>query len=473
MKVFSRVLVEAVLLSGLVSAVSPVQAQVFNPETFTLKNGMQVVVVPNHRVPVVSHMVFYKVGAADEVQGKTGLAHMVEHMMFKGTKAVPAGAFSQIVASNGGEDNAFTTADYTAFYQNVAVDRLPLVMKLEADRMANLDLKDKDFQPERQVVIEERRMRIENQPQALLDEQLEAALFLNSPYHHPVIGWRNEIEKYTLQDVVDFHRRWYAPNNAVLVVSGDITAAQLKPLAEKSYGAVPARPVPTRWRTEEPPPIAARTVEMRDPDVHQPEWERLYLAPSRTSGESRFSYPLEVLSEILGGGATSRFYRTLVVEQNVAAAVEAGYDSGSLGPTSFAFAATPRPGVTMETLEKAVIEQIGKVAKEGVTEDEVAQAKQRLQTAIVYAKDSFTTGARTLGAALCQGETVADVEAWPTRIGAVTADQVNEAARLVLRDERAVTGLLLPAGEGGATTEAVTSDSAPRLSPGMSGREMR
>ncbi|HXP96480.1 MAG TPA: pitrilysin family protein, partial [Telmatospirillum sp.] len=428
---------------------------------------------PNHRVPVVSHMLWYKVGSADEVAGKTGLAHMLEHMMFKGTKTVPAGAFSQLVASNGGRDNAFTTADYTAFYQNVAADKLDLVMKLEADRMTNLSLKDQDFQPERQVVLEERRMRIENEPEALLEEQIEAALFLNSPYHHPVIGWRNEIEKYTLSDIVDFHRRWYAPNNAVLLVSGDITAARLKPLAEKYYGVIPSRPVPLRQRTEEPPPVAARTVDMRDPDVHQPNWERLYLAPSYHSGETKYAYPLQVLAEILGGGTTSRLYKTLVVDQKIAVSAAAGYDPGSIGLSSFSFEASPRSGVSVENLQAAMVAEIQSVATQGVRAEEVDQAKSRLQTAIVYAKDSYASGARVLGAALCTGESVADVEAWPERIAAVTPDLVNEAARQILRDERAVTGRLLPSDPNDATTKAVTSEPAPRLPAGLSGRELR
>ncbi len=476
MKAFFRLargLAVAGLGCSLLLIAVPAMAQVFNPETFTLKNGMQVVVIPNHRVPVVSHMVYYKVGSADEVEGKTGLAHMVEHMMFKGTKTVPAGVFSQMVARNGGRDNAFTTADYTAYYQNVAVDKLDLVMRLEADRMANLSLKDGDFQPERQVVLEERRMRTENAPGALLGEQINAALYLNTPYHHPVIGWRSEIEKYVLQDVIDFHRRWYAPNNAVLLVAGDITAAALKPLAEKYYGVIPARPVPPRQRTEEPPPIAARTVELRDPNVHLANWQRQYLAPSYHSGETKYAYPLQVLAEILGGGTTSRLYKSLVVDQKLAASASADYEPDSIGPTSVSFDASPLPGVSMESLQAAMTAQIRAVASEGVSPEEVAEAKQRLHTAIIYAKDSYSAGARALGEALCTGESIAEAEAWPVRIAAVTPESVNEAARYVLRDERAVTGLLLPASPQDATTQAVTAEPASRLPAGLSGRELR
>jgi len=460
----------AVLAGAVLLMAGPANAQMFNPETFTLKNGLQVVVIPNHRVPVVSHMLWYKVGSADEVAGKTGLAHMVEHMMFKGTKTVPAGAFSKIVAQNGGRDNAFTTADYTAFYQNVAVDKLELVMKLEADRMANLKLEDKDFQPERQVVIEERRMRIDNEPEALLEEQMTASLYQVAPYHHPVIGWRQEIEGYQLSDIVEFHKRWYAPNNAVLILSGDVTAAQVRPIVEKYYGAVPARPVPTRLREAEPDPVAARSVELRDEDVHQPSWNRAYLAPSYHQGDTTLAYPLQVLSEIVGGGNTSRLYKALVMDKKLAASADAGYGPQALGETSFDISVSPSPGVAMEQLVPAIEDELKKLADSGVTEQEVARAKQRLKISVSYAKDSFHTGPRVLGAALTTGETVADVEAWPSRIEAVTAAQVSAAAKAVLQDQRGVTGLLLPTRPGDAT---VSDENRAQRSMGSFGRELR
>jgi len=450
---------------------APASAQVFNPETFTLKNGMQVVVIPNHRVPVVSHMVWYKVGAADEVEGKTGLAHMVEHMMFKGTPSVPAGEFSRIVAKNGGRDNAFTTADYTAFFQNVAVEKLPLVMKMESDRMAHLKLDDKDFQPERQVVLEERRMRIENEPEAQLAEQMNAALYLSGPYHHPVIGWRAEIENYRLSDIVDFHKRWYAPNNAILIIAGDVNAAQVKPLAEKFYGAIPARPVPQRLRNPEPEPVAARTVVLRDPDVQQPSWERTYLAPSYHVGDRNQAYALQLLAEILGGGATSRLYKSLVVEQTLAVAAEAGYNPQSLGMSSFDISLSPKPGVELAKLQAAAEGVIRKAAAEGVTQDELDRAKERLRISVTYARDSLHTGARVLGSALASGESIADVEAWPQRIAAVTLDQVNAAAKAVLREERSVTGELLPANPDEVSPERAERGHGGGL--GALGREMR
>ena len=423
---------------------SPAAAQVFEPQSFTLKNGMQVVVVPNHRVPVLSHMVWYKVGAADELDGKTGLAHMVEHMMFKGTRKVGPEQFSRLVAANGGQENAFTSQDFTAFFQNVAADKLELMMRLESDRMANLALRDADFQSERQVVIEERRMRTENEPDAQLSEQMHAALFLDGGYHHPVIGWHQDIDAYQLQDVVAFHRRWYAPNNAILVVSGDITAERLKPLAEKYYGVIPPRPVPKRVRRPQPEPVAARRLEIRDASVHQPSWTRSYLAPSFHAGERQDADPLQVLAEIVGGGPTSRLYRSLVVEQKMAASVSAEYDPDSLGETAFSLSATPQPGVGIEDLEAALSKALNQIAEQGVTDAELDRARHKLHAAFTYAKDSYHSGAMIVGQALTTGGTIAELEAAPSRILAVTKEQVDQAAKRLLREENSVTGLLLP-----------------------------
>ena len=423
-------------------------AQVFDAETFTLSNGMQVVAVANHRAPVVSSMVWYKVGAADEEPGKTGLAHMVEHMMFKGTKTVAPGMFSRLVAENGGRDDAFTTADYTAFYQDIAVDRLPEVLRLEADRMTNLSLHEKDFTPEHQVVIEELRMRIDNSPGGKLNEQMNASLFLNAPYHHPVIGWRSEVERFTLADVAAFQKRWYAPNNAILVVSGDITAGQLRPIAEKYFGPLPRRKLPPRIRLDEPPPLAARTVVLRDPNVHQSNWNRLYLAPSYTSGDTKYAYALEVLAEILGADSSSRFYRHLAIEQKLASEVWAGYEPESLGLTSFDLFASPNPGVEIDKLAAAIDAEIRDVVEKGVTAEEVERAKTKLHAQVAYARDSYQTGARVIGAALASGSTLNDVQEWPKRIAAITPELVNEAAKAILREQRSVTGTLLPTRPG-------------------------
>ena len=434
----------ALLLGALVLAAPPARAKVFDPETFELPNGMQVVVVPNHRVPIISHMVWYKVGAADEVVGKSGLAHLLEHLMFKGTPSVPPGEFSKTVARNGGRDNAFTTADYTGYYQNVAADRLELVMKLEADRMRNLRLDEQNFRTELAVVLEERRSRVDNNPAALLAEQMEAALFLNSPYHRPVIGWKSEIEGLTLDDALAFYRRWYGPNNAILVVAGDVDAATVRPLAEKYFAEIPRVEVPARLRAAEPPSRAARRVTLTDGRVGQPGWTRLYLAPSYVTGQTELANPLEVLAEILGGGATSRLYRSLVVDRGLAAAADAAYDPSALGPTSFRVSVSPRPGVPLDKLETEIDKELNRLAKDGPTADEVERAKDRLRAAVAYSRDSLHTGAQVLGEALTTGQTAADVEAWPDRIAAVTPAEVSRAAAAVLDVKASVTGLLLP-----------------------------
>ncbi len=441
---FRRLTILALLSAPLLLNAGAARAGVFNPETFTLANGMKVVVAPNHRVPVVTHMVWYKVGSADDPPGKSGAAHLLEHLMFKGTKKMKPGEFSEILARNGGQENAFTSHDYTGYYQNVAVDRLKMVMELEADRMTNLAFTAKDVETERLVILEERRMRTDNDPAGTLREHSNAALYLNHPYRRPVIGWEREIRALELADVMSFYKRWYAPNNAILVVAGDITAKQLRPLAEAAYGKIPPVDLSPRARPQEPPQAAARRVTLKDKRVRIPAWSRSFLSPSHGAGDSKLADPLEVLAEILGGGATTRLYKALVVDAKLAVSAGASYSPDSMGPTGFSFYASPRPGVSMEKLEAAMEAQITKLLKEGVTKAEVARAKQRMQAQAVYARDSLRTGAQVLGAALSSGRTVEDVESWPERVGAVTLDQVNAAARAVFKEGRSVTSLLLP-----------------------------
>jgi zinc protease len=419
-------------------------ARVFDPETFTLSNGMQVVVVTNARAPIVTHMVWYKVGAADELAGESGNAHLLEHLMFKGTKLLGPGEFSRIIAKNGGQENAFTSYDYTAYFQTVAKDRLELVMKYEADRMQNLVLTEDLVASEREVVLEERRSRIDNDPASRLRETMTAVQFLNHPYRIPVIGWMHEIKQLNAKTALAFYRRWYAPNNAVLIVAGDVTADEVRPLAEKYYGAIPARPVPERVRAAEPPQAAARRVTLKSADVRQPGLAISYLAPSYHSAGSEHAYALQVLDEILGGGTASRLYRSLIVDQGLAASASASYSASALDLSTFDISVSPRPGVDIEQLEAGVRAEIAKLLQDGVTEDEVATAKARLAAGAVYARDSLSTAPRVFGRALTTGSTVADVEAWPDRIATVTVEQVMAAARAVFRDESSVTGVLLP-----------------------------
>ncbi len=420
------------------------RAEVFIPQSFTLANGMRVVVIPNHRAPVVTHMVWYKVGSADDPHGRSGIAHFFEHLMFKATKTLKSGEFSRIVARNGGRDNAFTSNDYTGYFQSVAVDRLPIVMSMEADRMRNLVLDPAEIEPERQVVLEERRSRTDNSPRARLYEQMNAALYLNHPYRNPIIGWEHEIRAIGLADLKAFYDRWYAPNNAVLVVAGDITAEKLRPLAEKYYGRLEPGPATPRQRTQEPPPGAARRITLSDKRVRQPGWRRAYLAPSHGFGDKTLIYPLEVLAEIFGSGPTSRLYRSLVIDQKLAVSARARYDADGLGPSSFSVGASPLPGISMEKLEAGIEAQIARLMDQGVSEDETARARQRLIDGAVFARDSLRAGARVLGAALSAGQSIADVENWPDRIAAVSAAQVSAAARAVFRTRASVTGYLLP-----------------------------
>jgi len=425
-------------------APAPAAARVFDPETFTLPNGMRVVVVTNQRAPVVSHMVWYRVGSADEPRGKSGIAHFLEHLMFKATDEIPAGDFSRIVARNGGRDNAFTSYDYTAYFQNIARDRLELVMKMEADRMQDLQLTDEVVLPERDVIMEERRQRTDNEPAARLSELLNATLWVHHPYGTPVIGWMHEIAGLSREDAVAHYRNWYAPNNAVLVVAGDVTAAELKPLAEKYYGALKRRDVPARVRTAEPPVQAARRVTLEDDQVRQPSWTRQWKAPSYTAGAKEHAYPLQVLETVMSGGATARLYKSLVVERQLAASVSMGYQASALNLGSLAISASPVPGGDLAALEKGIEEEVARLLKDGVTADEVETAKKRMQAEAVFARDSLQGPAYAFGIALTTGQSVEDVEAWPDRIKAVTVEQVNAAARAVLGQTDHVTGLLLP-----------------------------
>ncbi len=417
----------------------------FDAKSFTLKNGLQVVVFPNHRAPIVNHMIWYKVGSADERKGKSGEAHFLEHLMFKGTHEVGPQEFSKIVARNGGRDNAFTSYDYTAYWQTIAADKLEMVMRMEADRMHNLVLTDALVDPEREVVLEERRMRTDNNPDAKLNEVTLDALFGAQGYGIPVIGYESEIHKLNRQDELAFYKVHYAPNNAILLVAGDVDPAKVKILAEKYFGSIPAAQVPPRTRPFADRIAGPARVERRDPDVQQAQWSRNYLAPSFRAGDSAMAVPLQLLAQIMGGNETSRLYRALVDKQKLAVDTDTDYSPTALGQTTFGLSATPAAGVDMATLEKAIDEQIALLLDKGVTADELAQAQRRLLAANIYARDALGTGPRIYGAQLAIGRTVADIDRWPDEVQKVTVDQINRAARAVLRSDRGVTSLLLPA----------------------------
>jgi zinc protease len=411
---------------------------------FKLANGLEVVVVPDHRAPVVTHMIWYKVGAADETPGKSGLAHFLEHLMFKGTEKNPGAAFSQDVAAIGGQENAFTTSDYTGFFQRVPRERLKEMMALEADRIVNLVLTDAVVKPELNVVLEEQNMRVANNPNARLSEQVDAALFLNHPYGRPTIGWRHEIEKLGRDDALAFYRRFYTPNNAIVVVAGDVTPDEVRADAEDTYGKVAVRTeIAPRQRPTEPVQEAPRTVTLADARVEQPSVSREYLAPSETTAKPGESEALDVLAHVLGSGANSRLYRTLVVDKGIALSAGAFYAGTALDYAKLGVYAAPKPGVSLHDVEQGMDAVINDVVAHGVTEDELDRAKTRLIADAVYAQDNQATLARWYGAALATGQTVDQVRTWPDRIRAVTADAVQHAARSWLDRRQSVTGYLV------------------------------
>jgi zinc protease len=411
---------------------------------FTLNNGLEVVVVPDRRAPVVTHMVWYKVGAADETPGKSGLAHFLEHLMFKGTAKNPAPVFSQTVALVGGQENAFTTQDYTGYYQRVSREHLKTLMEFESDRMTGLVLNEQAVVPELKVVLEEYNQRVANNPRARLGEQIEAALYLNHPYGRPVIGWRHEIEKLTRDDALAFYRRFYTPNNAVLVVAGDVTADEVRKLAEETYGKVAkVAEIGPRHRPQEPPPAAERHVTLADPRVQQPSLSREYLVPSATTAKPGESEALEVLGFILGRSSTGRLHNALVMERGLAVSAGGWYRGTALDATQFGVYASPKPDVSLPQLEAALDSVIADVVGKGVTADEVERAKSRLIAEAIYAQDNQATMARWYGMALTTGSTVERVLNWPDRIRAVTTEAVNQAARTWLDKKRSVTGYLV------------------------------
>jgi len=411
---------------------------------FTLANGLEVVVIPDHRAPVVTHMVWYKVGSADETAGNSGLAHFLEHLMFKGTTKNPMGRFSQVVATIGGQENAFTSADYTGYFQRVPRDKLKEMMEFEADRMTGLALTDDVVRPELKVVLEEQNMRVANNPAARLGEQMDAALYLNHPYGRPVIGWRQEIEELDREGALAFYRRFYTPNNAILVVAGDVTADEIHGFVDATYAKVPrVAEIKPRVRPQEPVQEAARTVTLADPRVAQPSISRYYLVPSSTSAGPGESEALDLLSHVLGRGESSRLYRTLVVDKGIAVNAGASYDGTAVDATRISVYGTPKPGTTLPQLEAAIDAVLAEVIENGVTADELERAKNRMIADAVYANDNQRMLAQWYGATLATGGTVEQVRTWPDRIRSVTADAVRDAARRWLDKRRSVTGYLI------------------------------
>lgn len=423
--------------------------------SFALDNGLEVVVIEDHRAPVVVQMLWYRAGAADEKPGVSGVAHFLEHLMFKGTKEVAPGAFSKTVAANGGSDNAFTAWDYTAYYQRIASDRLEMVMKMEADRMRNLTLSEDDWKTEREVIIEERNQRTDSDPGAIFGEQRRAAQYLSHPYGTPIIGWRHEMETLTRQDALDWYRTYYAPNDAVLIVAGDVTPDAVKALAETYYGPLAPSPgIGPRNRPQEPAQLAERRLSYKDPRVAQPYITRSYLAPERDPGDQTRAAALTLLAAALGGSSqTSILAQKLQFDSQIALYTSAGYDGTSYDDTTFNLALVPAPGVSLAEAEKAMDAVLADVVTNGVDAAQFGRIKTQIRADDIYSKDSVMGLAQRYGAALTSGLTIRDVEDWPKVLDAVTIEDVKRAAADVLDRRRSVTGWMMPDTATDDTTE--------------------
>ena len=412
--------------------------------TFTLDNGMDVVVIEDSRAPVVTHMVWYRAGSADEFPGTSGVAHFLEHLLFKGTDTLAPGELSATVARNGGTDNAFTSYDYTAYFQRVAADRLELMMRLESDRMVNVRLSEEDILTEREVIIEERNQRIENSPGALFREQKNAAQYLNHRYGVPVIGWRHEMVTLDLDAALAYYKRFYAPNNAILVVAGDVTPEAVRALAEQYYGVLEPNPeLSERARPAEPPQTAERRMIFRDARVAQPYVSRSYLAPERDVGAQREAAALTLLAELLGGGTTSYFAERLQFESQKAVYTAAFYNGESLDDTDFTVLVVPADGVTLPEAEAAMDEAIESFLAKPIDTEALARIKMQIRAAQIYARDNVNSLANDYGSALASGLTVADVHDWPEVLASITPDEIIAAAKSVFNLDRSVTGYLM------------------------------
>lgn len=424
--------------------VMPSRAQPQKSFQFVLQNGLQVVVVPDHRAPVVTQMVVYKIGAVDDPPGMSGLAHFFEHMMFRGTKGLPSEGFSQTIARNGGDDNAYTTHDYTVFHEQIAKDKLRLVMHLEADRMANLDLSDTAVSTERDVVLEERRLRVDNDPAAILDEQARAALFLSHPYGRPVIGWPDEIRHIGRSEAEDFYRHHYAPNNAILIEVGDVTIDEVRTAAEAEFGSLQTRELAPRADYAQPPRYGETRISIARSDAKIPQVLRLYRVPSYGDAPPGRAEALEVLARLLGGDNTSVLYRKLVMERHLATDVSVAYDGYVRDAAVFSIAATPRPGVGLDVLERAIDDALSPYLKRPPSKTELQRAKAQLIAGATFRRDSPFEMASAYASALAVGLMPYDVQQWPSRIQAVTAKDIQTAASQNLVRVESVTATLTP-----------------------------
>ncbi|HEV7617410.1 MAG TPA: pitrilysin family protein [Burkholderiaceae bacterium] len=419
-------------------------AQAEVAQEFMLKNGMKVIVKEDHRAPTVAHMIWYKVGSMDEVNGTTGVAHLLEHMMFKGTKKLKPGEFSARVAALGGRENAFTSKDYTAYFQQIEKSRLEAVMALEADRMANLQFDKNEFDKEIRVVMEERRWRVDDQPIQLVYEALHATAFFAHPYHHPVIGWMDDLQHMTVQDAKAWHDRWYAPNNATMVVTGDVNAGQVRDLAEKYFGKIPPKMVPRTKPQNEPPQRGTRRVSVKAP-AENPYVALAFKVPALRDVEKDDDvHALDVLAAILDGYDNARLNAKLVRTDKVANSAGAGYSSNARGPVLFVLDGTPANGTTVEQLEKRLRAEVERVAKEGVSEQELKRVKTQLIAGQIYKRDSIFGQAMEIGTMEMTGISHKLIDRIIEKLGQVTPQQVQMVAQKYFTDDALTVATLMP-----------------------------
>jgi zinc protease len=405
------------------------------PQVYTLKNGLKLVVKPDHRAPVAIAQIWYKAGSADEQGGTTGLAHMTEHMMFKGTPNHPTGDLSKIIADNGGQENAFTDDDFTVYFQKLASDRIEVAFKLESDRMRNLILKDDEFKKELEVVKEERRMRMDDSPEYLTYERLRAAAFLSHPYHHMTIGWMSDLNQLSVNDVKQWYQTWYAPNNATLVIVGDVDPEAMHQLAERYFGSIKSSLLPVRKENAEPPPVGQRELVTRIP-AQVSALFMAYNVPSRLTDASWKPYALTVLAGILSAGDSSRLHQDLVQKQGIASNGNVDYQTYARYSTLFLLQATPAEGKSLEVLQAALLQQIKNLQTTTVSPDELARVKTQIIAKRVFSKDSQSGQAMEIGALETIGLGWQEGDKFIANVKAITPEQLKQVAVEFLQPDR-------------------------------------
>ena len=410
-----------------------------------LSNGLKLIVREDHRAPTVAHMVWYRAGSMDEINGRTGVAHVLEHMMFKGTDKVKAGEFSRLVAAVGGRENAFTSRDYTAYFQQVEKSKLDEVIKLEADRMSNLNFDDAEFLKEIQVVMEERRLRTEDNPSSLLNESLMATAYMSSPYRHPIVGWMNDLQNMTASDARDWYRNWYKPNNATVVITGDVDAKKVLVLVEKYYGAVSPQELPGRKPQVEPPQKGVKQVQVKAPaDSAQlaMAWKAPRLEPGKLDNPE--PYALELLTAVLDGYDNARLNRTLVKQEKVVNDVGVGYDMVSRGPELFLISATMAKGKTVSQAQASIRKALDEIKQKGILESELKRIKVRILSEQIYKRDSIFGQAMEIGSTEMAGFSWKDIDYMLEKMQTITPEQVQAVAKKYLVDEGLTIAVLDP-----------------------------